>query len=673
MLKDNIITIGDASLVNSLNILTRPYSYIPNTRMGTITIPYSYVGIGVTAPKSRLHILGDVRANNYLLPDGSPAFVSLWTQSGSNIYYNSGNVGIGSSSPTAKLEVFGNQLISSSGNTSSTENFKILNSDGSTIFQALDNGNIGINGNAVTSTSYRLRVYGGIWADSFEQLKFLRGASGVGRIEYYNNGGSNRTLGFRTYGSHPSESVKGFIEISSQVLTYSGMGNVVLHSDPDFLDHPTLVIRSLNTSADSFYMQNYHHDQGALFITKAAAGGNDSMRFRPGRGSDVLEINSSGIKISGILTAQLTNSIYSNQVYYDSVTGELTYGPAAPTSVTLSDISQNSLITADSLYQMSIGVPVEFRTSGANPLLYLNGNASVGINKVPNSTVALDISGEVVTDDHFQVSRSANGVLRGVLLRNNSSNTGRGQKIEFLLSGNGIITNSIQAVADGIHDTSLRFHTSDGTNYDQERVRITGAGDVGIGTSSPNSKLDINIPLAASDGITFNTNDEVYSIWSNSNLQGLAINANNVGNTSRYDLFISSNGDIGIGTTSLSEKLTVDGNIFTSGNLYINNTILSNQENADVDIGTETIATVAIADYNGAFFDYVIKNGTDLRVGTVYAVHDGTNVEYTEISTQDLGDTTDVTLSVDISGTDLRLLATTVSNDWVIKTLVRAI
>ena len=35
----------------------------------------------------------------------------------------------------------------------------------------------------------------------------------------------------------------------------------------------------------------------------------------------------------------------------------------------------------------------------------------------------------------------------------------------------------------------------------------------------------------------------------------------------------------------------------------------------------------------------------------------GQTVQFTETSTQDLGDTSDVTLSVDISGTDMRLRA----------------
>ena len=91
---------------------------------------------------------------------------------------------------------------------------------------------------------------------------------------------------------------------------------------------------------------------------------------------------------------------------------------------------------------------------------------------------------------------------------------------------------------------------------------------------------------------------------------------------------------------------------------------------------TTTIAGVAHATYSAAFFDFVIKNGTNVRAGTVYACHNGDStplVEFAETSTVDLGDTSDVTLSVDISGTNMRLRATTTSSTWTIKTLIRAI
>jgi hypothetical protein len=131
---------------------------------------------------------------------------------------------------------------------------------------------------------------------------------------------------------------------------------------------------------------------------------------------------------------------------------------------------------------------------------------------------------------------------------------------------------------------------------------------------------------------------------------------------------------VGIGTTTPTEKLDV------AGNIKIQAALLSNQENTDIDTGAETVAEVSMADYTAAFFDFVIKKGTNVRSGTVYACHDGGSppvVEFTETSTQDLGDTSDVVLSVDKTGSGggskMRLLATVTSDDWSVKSLIRAI
>jgi hypothetical protein len=126
------------------------------------------------------------------------------------------------------------------------------------------------------------------------------------------------------------------------------------------------------------------------------------------------------------------------------------------------------------------------------------------------------------------------------------------------------------------------------------------------------------------------------------------------------------------GTAAMT--LTSAGNANFSGDVTIADAaLLSHQQNTDVDTGTETIAQVAIATYTAAFFDFVVKKGTNVRSGTVYACHDGTNVEYAETSTVDLGDTSDLVLTVDISAGNMRLLGTAASNDWSVKSLIRAI
>ena len=105
----------------------------------------------------------------------------------------------------------------------------------------------------------------------------------------------------------------------------------------------------------------------------------------------------------------------------------------------------------------------------------------------------------------------------------------------------------------------------------------------------------------------------------------------------------------------------------------IKNINLSAQENLDVDTGTETIAQVSTTQFDGAFFDYVLKDGTNYRAGTIMSVWDGSSIEFTDNSTADIGDTSSVSMSMDISSSFARLLSTVSSDNWNIKTLVRAL
>ncbi len=108
--------------------------------------------------------------------------------------------------------------------------------------------------------------------------------------------------------------------------------------------------------------------------------------------------------------------------------------------------------------------------------------------------------------------------------------------------------------------------------------------------------------------------------------------------------------------------------------IRIDTSLISYTENIDVDsTTTEVIATVPISTYDGAFFDYIIKRGSNLRIGTVMAVHDGATVSYTDNSTTDLGNTNEVVLSADILSGNLRLLSDVITDNWTIKTMVRAL
>lgn len=68
------------------------------------------VGIGIISPTQKLDVAGTIKATSFI-GDGSQltgiAGTSQWTTSGSNIFYNTGNIGIGVTNPQNKLDVNG--------------------------------------------------------------------------------------------------------------------------------------------------------------------------------------------------------------------------------------------------------------------------------------------------------------------------------------------------------------------------------------------------------------------------------------------------------------------------------------------------------------------------------------------------------------------------------------
>ena len=87
---------------------------------------------------------------------------------------------------------------------------------------------------------------------------------------------------------------------------------------------------------------------------------------------------------------------------------------------------------------------------------------------------------------------------------------------------------------------------------------------------------------------------------------------------------------------------------------------------------TTTILSVATGSYYGAFFDYVAVSGSNSRAGNVMSTWNGSSVVYNESTTNDIGNTNEVTMSVDLSGANVRLRATN-TNQWSVRSLVRLI
>ena len=172
----------------------------------------------------------------------------------------------------------------------------------------------------------------------------------------------------------------------------------------------------------------------------------------------------------------------------------------------------------------------------------------------------------------------------GLLRVNNSNESSHGSADARIVAGGSFYQNPV------IVGSSIKFNTYNGSS-EGERVRITSAGLVGIGVSSPSSQLDIRGSATNFDGIRVintdggsggattaairlgitnsigirNTRIEAVEGSADSNSVHLDFytNSANALDSETVKMRLTSGGALGIGTTSPSNALEVNGNIRT--------------------------------------------------------------------------------------------------------------
>jgi hypothetical protein len=269
-----------------------------------------------------------------------------------------------------------------------------------------------------------------------------------------------------------------------------------------------------------------------------------------------------------------------------------------------------------------------------------------------------------------------------------------------LLIGNGtpaspnakLILDSNGNVGIGVASPSGRLHiTGSSTNGENLVYLSKGSGSIGqhyITAVNQNGVLnyrvtsDINghaqqiLYLAGTIHVYHDSYWSSYINNANYTQGGLALGTGSL--THGYGLTIakpSTSGSLYVsGSSVFTGSVNVNGSVTFSGPIIYDNAVLLDYGSASTPVVSTNYAVLQnlTGSYNSAFFDYFASSGSNFRAGTVIAGWSGSSINYTEYSTTDVGNTNQLSMSVDLSGSFVRLLtrvSTTIN--WNIKSAGR--
>jgi hypothetical protein len=238
------------------------------------------------------------------------------------------------------------------------------------------------------------------------------------------------------------------------------------------------------------------------------------------------------------------------------------------------------------------------------------------------------------------------------------SSTGGNYKVAGLTTGNIVVVGAIDYTSAGTifaGGDNVSFTT--GGVGGSTRIKINSSGNVGVGVDPVSGdKFEVAGTLRVHTGNNWD-GIQIYSGGQDGYVRGLGDEIGLHIRSEYGNVFIADDrGKVAIGTTSTpQEMLHVNGNIRIDGS---STAAILETGDKTADEGGVIFEDYDLASTYGAFVDYVIYDTTrdNMRAGTFYAVWNTGQAVYTDTSTVDIGDTSNVVLYAEIDGTSVNLI-----------------
>lgn len=448
---------------------------------------------------TRINVTGDTAyyyQNGVLI--GSKALAGgggggYWTQNGTDLFYNTGNVGINQSTPSAKLDVVGDveidgKLDLNSGTRNVSIGTQVLGSNTGT-----DNTGVGYialqnNSTAIMNTA--------IGSYSLNQTTTGIGNTSVGfqSSRYNTTGGNNVSVGYQSSRDNTTGSYNTSVGESALLEQDGGDNNVGVGYRAGAYTSTGTQATNINNNTYIGTLTTATNTSTNETVIGYDADGNGSNTVTLGN-SSVTELHSGNYEFDVDQTVGVTEDNY--VLTYDNADGQISLEPGGTSYNNISE-------TADTVYiakYLDVDTSTLYVDATTNRVGIGTSTPSYKLNIYENADV--DVTATVTNASSAGTARASlrtdSDIASFLVQTHSSGHTGTSFGLNRANMARFVVVNASSFLFGTFDATPIYY----GTNA-AIRMTIDGSGNVGIGTSTPSAKFQVDADSAIAVDATNN-------------------------------------------------------------------------------------------------------------------------------------------------------------------------